>query len=94
MFNPIRHTEGLNNSMRCKLSKIVPRLAIFYPKIYVLYSGMISHGHSKCGMSVFDIMAMWQWSEIWKWNGTIVDLIDMREKSKNVLYKKVKNFVL
>jgi hypothetical protein len=56
MFNPIRHTEGLNNSMRCKLSKIIPGLAIFYPKIYVLYSGMISHGHSKCGVSVFDII--------------------------------------
>jgi hypothetical protein len=31
------------------------------------------------------------------WNNTIVDLIDMNhmiKKSKNVLYKKMKNFVL
>lgn len=55
MFNPIKHTEGLNNSMQCKLSKIIPGLAIFYQKIYVLYCGMISHGHFECGDSVFDI---------------------------------------
>lgn len=55
MFNPIKHTEGLNNSMQCKLSKVIPGLAIFYQKIYVLYCGMISHGHFKCGDSVFDI---------------------------------------
>jgi hypothetical protein len=28
-----------------------------------------------------------------KWNSTVTDVIDIREKSKNVLYKKVKNFV-
>jgi hypothetical protein len=32
------------------------------------------------------------WDE--KWNGTVANVIDMREKNKNVLYKKVKNFVL
>jgi isopenicillin N synthase-like dioxygenase len=35
-----------------------------------------------------------EWNGIWKWNNTVADLIDMREKKKNVLYKKVKNFVL
>jgi hypothetical protein len=35
-----------------------------------------------------------KWNGIWKWNGTVADLNDMREKSKNVLYKKVKSFVL
>jgi hypothetical protein len=35
-----------------------------------------------------------QWNEIWKWNGTVKDSIDMREKNKNILYKKVKIFVL
>ena len=33
---------------------------------------------------------VWQWNEIWKWNGTVADLIDVRKKSNNVLYKKVK----
>ena len=32
------------------------------------------------------------WDE--KWNGTVAYMIDKREKSKNVLYKKVKIFVL
>ena len=27
-----------------------------------------------------------------KWNGIVIDVIDMREKSKNVLYKKSENF--
>ena len=35
---------------------------------------------------------VWQWIGTWKWNGTVADLIDMREKSKNVLYKKVNFF--
>ena len=29
-----------------------------------------------------------------KWNGIVANLIDVRKKSKNILYKKVKNSVL
>jgi hypothetical protein len=33
-----------------------------------------------------------KWNGIWKWNDTVADLNDMREKSKNVLYKKSEKF--
>jgi hypothetical protein len=38
---------------------------------------------------------VWEWNEIWKWNSFVAGLIDMKKKKKNnVLYKKVKIFVL
>jgi hypothetical protein len=39
---------------------------------------------------------VWEWIGLdWKkWISTVTDLIDMTNKSKNVLYRKVKFFVL